>query len=449
MKSFSTYSKLKLSLIRGYSLLRHGGYSLASQSINSATNFFTGILIGRLCSKEEYGLYALGFSLVMLFAEFQTSFISMPYMVFSPRLHGSNRLEYAGSSLIHQLCLSALASLLLFSGLGIVSFGVGPGGLMKVLKVLAVVITLIMLKEFIRQLCFAMLNTKSAFLLDTTASLIQVTSLSLLALLGALSAERAFVVAGIACGTSVTLWFAANKNSFILKLYKAMPDFLRNWALVKWIIASHILWVSAMSLYPWFIATFHGVEATGVWAACLTVIMIGNLISVAIQNMLGPKFVHVLANSGVPAMRGFVFKSAMIFAFIMLIISVSLIIAGNSLVVLFYGFKYDGNGLLVSLLAINLVLSSVTFSFSRGLIAMERADMDFILNIAVVMSLLLGIWLVRTFGLLGAAYGLLIANSLASSLRVITFIIISSGNFSHSKQYEKYCHKNNSREFLR
>jgi O-antigen/teichoic acid export membrane protein len=176
-----------------------------------------------------------------------------------------------------------------------------------------------------------------------------------------------------------------------------------------------------MNLYPWFIVTFCGLEANGVWAACISVTMIGNLICGAVQNLLGPKISHVLASGGVLAMRGLVRKSALIFALIMSVICLFFIIAGNTLVVLLYGQKYDGNGLIVSILALNLVVASVSFPFSRGLFALERADIDFMVNIGVFLTLLTGIWLVQSFGLLGAAFGLCTANFLAVILQGIAF----------------------------
>ena len=73
-------------------------------------------MIGRLCSKEEYGLYALGFSLIIFFTDFQTALISTPYMVYSPRLNGDEKRQYTGSTLVHQLTISVLASFMLLQG---------------------------------------------------------------------------------------------------------------------------------------------------------------------------------------------------------------------------------------------------------------------------------------------------------------------------------------------
>jgi len=92
---------------------------------------------------------------------------------------------------------------------------------------------------------------------------------------------------------------------------------------------------------------------------------------------------------------------------------------------LLYGGKYAGNGLVVAVLAINLAVSIVSFSFSRSLFAIERADVDFVVNfVALFMMVTLGLWLVRSVGVAGAAFGLLIANTATSGVRYVAFRIL-------------------------
>ncbi len=410
---------------RWYAVASAGMMSLASQGINSANNFVTGIIMGRLCPKEEYGLYALGLSLVLLIIDFQTTLISTPYIVYGPRLELEDRRRYAGSTFLHQIAFSAIAAFLLLCGLGAVSAGLAPEGFTQVLRALAAVIVFIMLKDFIRQMCFASLNAKAAFLLDFVSALIQVCCLSLLAYRGALSADRTFLIAGLACGSASAGWLFMNRGLFVVKLQQVLPDLHQKWSLVKWLLASQLLWISAMGLYPWLIAAFQGVRANGIWAACQSVIMIGNLVAIAAQNLLGPKLIHVLARGGVIEMRAMIFKSVFLMGLIMSLLCIVCFLFGNSLVVLFFGRGYSGYGLVVSVLAVNLAVSSMNFPFSRGLFALERADMDFLINVAVVLSLLPGVWLVRAFGVAGAAFGLLAANALSVLLRGIAFNRIS------------------------
>ena len=78
---------------------------------------------------------------------------------------------------------------------------------------------------------------------------------------------------------------------------------------------------------------------------------------------------------------------------------------------------------MVAVLALNIFVLAVAFAFSRALFAIERADLDFWLNVGtVVVMATLGLWLVRKYGPLGAALGLLIANVVASTVRAAIFL---------------------------
>jgi hypothetical protein len=71
-----------------WSNLRNGTYSLVDQAVASGANFAAGVIIGRVCSKDDFGLYMLGLSVALLLTSVQDIFIATPYVVFSPRLRG-------------------------------------------------------------------------------------------------------------------------------------------------------------------------------------------------------------------------------------------------------------------------------------------------------------------------------------------------------------------------
>ena len=142
------------------------GIALADQLVASATTLLTGIIIGRACTPAEFGLYTLAFSIVLVLVRLQTSLISTPYTVYSPRLRGSEHARYTGSTLTHQFSLSVLAVLFL-SLCGIVlSAGVGPAGLAPVVWALVFAISLILVREYARHMCFANLQFRAALILD-------------------------------------------------------------------------------------------------------------------------------------------------------------------------------------------------------------------------------------------------------------------------------------------
>ena len=401
---------------------RKGVITLADQAVASATNFLTGVIIGRACTKEQFGLYMLGFSIVLFVMSLQTSLISTPYMVYSPRLKGSAHARYTGSVLIHQLGLSILAVIALAVGGVALSFGVGPQGLAPVVWALVVVITFILVREYARRVCFANLRFKTALILDSCVAVVQIGGLLLLAYLGLLSASMTYWIVGLACGIAAVGWLISKRKTFALQLTRAISDFGRNWSFGKWVFASALLWALSMELYPWILAAFHGIASTGVWAACFGVAAIGNPLRFGVQNFLGPKIAHSYAEGGAMGLRRFVFKASVVFSLLITPFCVLLSVFGGSLVVIFYGDKYAGNGLVVSILALNLLVSAMAFSFSRTLFAIERADVDFYVNfMALFVLLVLGLWLVKAFGPLGVACGLLTGNTAATAVRYILF----------------------------
>ena len=120
----------------------------------------------------------LGFSLVLLVTDLQTSLITTPYMVYAPRLKGSAHALYTGSTLIHQLAFCIIAMLGVMCGAFAVTNGVGPRALGPVLWALVLVIALIMLREHARRVSFARLRLKTAFIFDTCIAVGQISGLA-------------------------------------------------------------------------------------------------------------------------------------------------------------------------------------------------------------------------------------------------------------------------------
>lgn len=431
--NWSAFQAMKLSVTGILAALRKSIITLADQTVASATNFLTGVIIGRACAKEEFGLYMLGFSIVLFVVNLQTFLISTPYMIYSPRLKGSAHVRYTGSTLIHQFGMSFMAVVALALGGVVLSLGIGPQSLTPVVWVLVVVITFILLREYARQVCFANLRFKTVLILDSCVAVVQVGSLLLLSYLGLLSASMAYWVVGLACGLAGTGWLIRMRNTFTLQLTRAISDFGRNWSFGKWVFASGLLWALSMNLYPWILTAFHGTASTGVLAACFGVAAIGNPILLGVQNFLGPKIAHVYAEGGAIILRRFVFKASAVFSLIIAPFCVALLLFGGSLVLILYGDKYAGNGLVVSILALNLLISAMRFPFSRALFAMERADVDFYVNfIALFVLFTLGLWLVKAFGPLGVACSLLAGNTALLGVKCVIFYILIHSHYENT-----------------
>jgi len=403
-------------------VLGKGIIALADQGVVSAANFSTGLIIGRICSKEQFGLYVLGFTILMFIINAQSCLISTPYTIYSPHLQGVDLNRYTGSTLLHQLVLSFLIIIILAITGAVLSLGFGPPGLAPVVKTLMFVSSFILLWDYARRLSFATLKMKNALLLDSCVLVLQVGLVLILGKLGYLSAARAYWAIGTACGVVTLSWLFLNKKNFKLSFKQAISDLLQNLSTGLWILGSGLLWGASNYLYPWLLVAFHGAALTAAWAACQGVVALCNPLFMGLQNSFTPQIAHVYATGKIDSLRRFALHAIAIMGLTILPFCLLLMVFGGPLVSGFYGNKYSGNGLIVSILAVNLLVSSLAFAPSRALFTVERVDVDFKINIvSLVLLFSCGIPLVKQFGLAGAAAGLLLSNSASLVLLLIAF----------------------------
>lgn len=417
---------MKISSAVSKSALNSGLLTILNQVVASGSNFVTGVIIGRACTKDEFGLYMLGFSVVLFITDLQVSLVSTPYMVFRPRLADDELRLYNGSSLLLNLVLSLICMTALAASGLLLSSGFGPPGLASVFFALALVTGLIMLREFIRRVCFASLDMKSAFLFDLCIALAQVAGVLLLSGTQLLSPGRAYLVTGLASGSAAAAWCFLNRAEFIISWRNALADFKKHWCFGRWILASGLLWTVGMNLYPWLLTSFHGTASAGVWGACVGVLALVNVPTLGLLNLLGPQIAKAYAEGGVTALRRFTFQATALVFSVMAVLSAVLLLTGDTLLPLLYGKKYSGHGTVVFLLALNLIASGVSFPFSRGLFVLERADIEFKTTFVPLLILFTcGLWLVRLYGPMGAALGLLMANIASVLVRGAFFLSVS------------------------
>ncbi len=94
--------------------------ALFDQALVSGTNFLTGVLLARLCSKEQYGLYVLAFSVILLWDGLRGSLIASPQAVFLHQKPSGQQPPYLGSTIVMHALLLVMGAVVLGVGAGIV-----------------------------------------------------------------------------------------------------------------------------------------------------------------------------------------------------------------------------------------------------------------------------------------------------------------------------------------
>ena len=228
--------------------------SIADQVVASATTFISGALVGHFCTKEEFGLYAIGFSLLTLLMTVQASLIATPFMI---RIHGLKKDDaktFSGSSLIHQIVFCVPVSLCVaVAGGAMFLSNVAMG---QTFLALGAALAFLLLRDYVRQTCFARLAYTQALALDVLLALLQIGGLAALYISESLHAWSAFLVLGLACAITALHWAVITRGERQIDRERITPDFMESWSNGKWLLASGLVWAVSMNLYAWIVFHF-------------------------------------------------------------------------------------------------------------------------------------------------------------------------------------------------
>ncbi len=400
--------------------------TLIDQGIVSASSFLAMIIIGRTCAKEQLGLYFLGLSIVGLLMEFQNVLIWSPYTALSPRLRGPTHARYTGSTLVHQWVLGAFLMLVLAAAGFFLSRGWGPPGLAPVVWMLVLAGPFISFREYARRVCFAGLQIKTALWLDAGAALFQGSALLWFAYLGKMSAVHAFGIIGLGAGLAGLLWLLGARRSMALSKAGVASDLGRNWSFGKWILGGNLAQFLGCETYPWILTGLHGTAVVAALAACQGVVGLAKPFLQGTTNFLAPKAAQTFAQGGATALRAFARKSAMALGPVTALFCVGIAIFGSDLVTRIYGSQYAGFGLVIAILSLNILVNGLSFGVNYGIWAMGRPDLNFRIESArLLITFTLGLGLVKIFGLIGVAWGLLLGSIVVLIGKTLIFHHIS------------------------
>ncbi len=411
-------------LVRSWrALLQDGSLALFDQAVVSGTNFFTAVIIGRAAGAEELGVYSLALAMLFFIAITQESLISLPYVVYGNRLQGEVRARYAGTLLVHYAVLAGLAVLMLGGLSAALATGIGPENAVPATRALMIVIPFVLLRELGRRVCFAHLDLRRAVGIDLVFAAVQVGGLVALAGTGRLSAVSALGVTGVASGLGSIGWLYVARRSFIVTLNETMREMRRSMKLGGWDLGGQMTnWVNRFGLL-WVLAAALDPKATGVFAACMTVVTLSNPFVLGLANMVGPQSARAVASGGHAELWPVAVRSTMFIGTGMALFCIAVALFGDAALVLLYGREFAGNGLVVTVLALAILAWAVGVSAAHGLKALERPDVNFRAGLlGVVITVPLALTLVGSAGVLGVAFGALVGRVVELAVRGTTFV---------------------------
>ncbi len=402
-----------LSLYRGLNI-RLGGFAVLDQALVGGTNVLTAVIVGRLCGPAELGLYALATTTWYLILAFLDSLIISPFTVFVHRLDDEKRTTYAGSAIAHVAGLSVIATTALVFGAALL-YWTGYPKLAVVIAALAVTLPVRLLRQFARRFHYASLNLNRALVLDISVAVLQVSALATFYYLGFLSAAGAYLAVGVAYVVVLSVWLIRQKKSFRVRREWVFVDFLKNWILGRWLVASQLSTIVAAQSLPWVIAFALNESQVGIFFGCTMLVRIGAPFLVAIQNVLAPRSAEAFAESGLAGLRRVVKQTTVGLVLVMGVFATFLVFGGDFLVRSFFGTDYGGQQAVVALLAMSELAYASMLGAASGLTVLERSDLLFRSHlIGILVTVAMAFALIGEYGLPGAAAAQLAGTAIGS-----------------------------------
>lgn len=397
--------------------------ALADQTLVSATSFGIILLLANLADLQQVGAYAICSSIIFMCFAAQEALVTRPYTIQHRRM-AAQAGTYAFGALALSLCLAAGAAVLLATAAAVLSvLGVG-GDVLPLAWTLAWVTPVAVMREFARRLSFAHLEMHRALLLDLVVVGCTVLGLSGIVALQILSAASVLSVVGISCSLGVLGWFWFSRGSFDLEGRKIRANLDHSWSLGKWLFSAQIaVQVQGYSTH-WLTMLLAGPLATGIFAACSSMVAFANPILHGFINFMGPKSAQAFSVGGNRGIRRRALLDAATMAIMMVVFCALLVQFGDAAMGILFPAAADYGEVLVVLGfasmagAVGVPASTALASAGRTRAVAAATAASATLNVVLVW------WLLQSWGLIGAATAMLFADTVGSVLRWAAFLLL-------------------------
>ncbi len=394
-------------------------WALLDQTVVSATNFVTNLLVANFCVPKEYfAIYFLGLSLAHFLRGTQEQLVSTPYTVYWHRRDSSQRAHYRGSSLAHQLIWTVTATL----GLAVVAICLqtadASNDLTGAINGLLIVLPFFLFREFIRKLLFAHFQFRQALALDIVVAVVQLTCMAIAIYLGKLSVTLTWACTAMACIAAGHAWVRRFRGELQWNWEAIRKDWTQNWQFGRWALVTHVLGCSIPYFMPWLVEFLRGSSETALYAASMTIVGLANMLLTGVSNFLSPTSAHAFTTGGTRQLLRSLLQAAAVIVAILGPFCLLIGFAGNDIAQRAFPDEYTGLAVPMLFLAISLLASGLGMVAGNGLCAMERPALNIVADVlCLVGSVGLGILWIPDRGARGAAAAVMAAALLTAITR--------------------------------
>jgi len=386
-------------------------YGVADQALAVGAGFLVNVALARTQTKEEYGMFALSYSVFTFLSGVHNAAILEPCTVYGSgryrdRLPEYLRLMIRSNALIGVL----LSSVLLLSGL--VLLNVAPQYAPRSLWGLALTVGVLLSGAFLRRVFYLQYRADLAAKTSLVFFITVACGVWLMLRLHRLDSFSVFLILAlgwIAGGASFGRKLATGNPK--LRFIELEPRYWReHWKYAKWVLATAFVFQFINQGYYWIVAGFLSVKDVAELRAMYLLIAPVDQVFISLSFL----FLPVLAANYSAQKMGNFFSQwkryVLAVAGVTAAFAVVVRVLGNQALHTIYSGKFDGLASLLFAIAFVPLLMGIGGTMNDALKAFEKPRLVFYAYLCSGgATFLVGIPLVIHFGLRGAVYGMLIS----------------------------------------
>ncbi|OHB61701.1 MAG: hypothetical protein A2167_01050 [Planctomycetes bacterium RBG_13_46_10] len=391
------------------------------QCFYSITGFLTSILIAHTCSKSEYGLYVLGFTLLVIAMDIQVSLSGIPFTVLGPKLKHRERQLYLGSTLIQHLAVSILTA----AGFAIAALVLAVTnqmhGFSNILLTLAVASVFVLLRDFIRCVLLSQFRVWSSLLMGLISNIATIGLMFWIYLSDKLTVPIGYLIMAACSGLTALTILLKEKRQIDFTIQMLREHIKINWTFGKWLAARSLVDFTALRLYPWALMLFKNSEDVAAYGVCVILAGIINPLLLGLNRFLIPQAAYTACNKA-SGVHHEIYHWMTLIVIPLLIFLLLTVLFGEQAIVAIYGNKFAGIGYIFSIYLLSHIIAAQCILICAGTNALKRPDISFRAEIAgLIATITLGLFFTYKWGTLGAVIGVCVSRFVAFVYQFIKF----------------------------
>jgi O-antigen/teichoic acid export membrane protein len=395
------------------SRLHQVAFSLADQMLSVGGMFLVNVVLARTQSKEEYGMFALSYSVFTFLAGLHNAAILEPYTVY-----GSGRYRPQFSTYFRLMAWSNAGVSLLLTGalLGgyLLLTRIVPVMFSRSLLGLALTVSVLLWGIFLRRVFYlqqqAVLAAKTSLVFFVSATC----GVGLAAKAHVLNSFSAFLVIALgwiaaSVGFAGKLPFGKGSEAFL----QTEPGYWRlHWKYMRWVLVTAFVFQLTNQCYYWLVAALVSVKEVAELKAMTMLISPADQVFIALNYLVLPMLAARYAAGQMEDMLSAWKRYAFGIGALTAAFAIGVGVFGKVVTHLLYNGRYDDVAPLLMMLGLLPLVMGIGHTMNAALKSVEKPRLVFWAYVCSgSVTFLLGTPLVWYWGLRGAIYGMLLSGA--------------------------------------